>query len=64
MSNDYAPALLECQECGCVSDERRGWIGERVEHIDDPNAEPEVIFYCPPCAEREFDITPRVISYT
>jgi hypothetical protein len=45
---------LVCRECGAVADPyARGWRGYRV---DDPeeNEPPELAFYCPWCAEREF----------
>ena len=56
--------MLSCVECKCVSDAGRGWIAqvaEGLEHDEDA----EVVAYCPPCAEREFEFTPRsVMPYT
>ena len=45
---------MRCVECRAEPDgEARGWRGLRV---DDPEEgdEPELGFYCPSCAEREF----------
>jgi hypothetical protein len=47
---------LVCQECRVFSDHHAtGWRGYRV---DDPDMSepPELAFYCPACATREFDI--------
>ena len=46
---------LRCIECGATSRDGRGWRGYRVEDPENPIAEPEVAFYCPACAAREFD---------
>jgi hypothetical protein len=46
---------LVCQECRVYSDAKAtGWRGYRV---DDPeeNEPPVLAFYCPACAESEFD---------
>ena len=48
-------ALLLCVECGTVSSrEAWGWRGYRM---DDPETDesPALAFYCPKCAEREFE---------
>ena len=53
--------VLYCQECGCRSDDGRGWIG----HIaDDPEDEqpPKVIVFCPPCAASEFGYRPDIAA--
>jgi hypothetical protein len=46
--------LVQCAECGCVSGLQ--WPGWRAYRMDDPaRAEtPELAFFCPECAEREF----------
>jgi hypothetical protein len=48
-------ALISCAECGTrwlpADDERwRAYLGS--DDLDEP---PEVVFYCPECAEREFE---------
>jgi len=44
---------MRCAECGEKADRMaRGWRAYRVEG---PNGETELVFYCPGCAEREFD---------
>lgn len=41
-----------CAECGIEADvAAHGWRGYR---LDDEGEEPEVGFFCPACAEREF----------
>jgi hypothetical protein len=44
---------MRCEECGCRRDDlARGW---RAYRADDPDhEEPELVFYCPSCAKREF----------
>lgn len=47
--------MLRCIECGNRSGlYARGWRGYRT---DDPETDdrPEIGFYCPTCAAREFD---------
>jgi hypothetical protein len=45
--------VLVCQECRDFSDERAtGWRGYRIDDSDENG--PELAFYCPRCAEREF----------
>jgi hypothetical protein len=46
-----------------VTKDAYGWIGEISEGPDDGSADREVVFYCPACAEREFDIATRATSY-
>jgi len=42
-----------CAECGAEAREHaRGWRAYRVEGSGE---ESELVFYCPTCAEREFD---------
>jgi hypothetical protein len=50
----YEAGALLCVECATHSD-REAW-GWRAHRIDDPENrwQPEIIFYCPACAEREF----------
>jgi hypothetical protein len=46
--------VLECAECGCVTDDGHGWVGVLVQDPDeDPH--PAVATYCPPCAALELD---------
>jgi hypothetical protein len=36
-----------------------------AEALEDETPDPQVVTYCPPCAEREFELTPRlVMPYT
>jgi hypothetical protein len=45
---------MECVECGVTADDHaEGWRGYRTDEPD-TNDSPEVAFYCPSCAEREF----------
>jgi hypothetical protein len=48
---------VRCEECGREPDveaHAAGWIACLVDLDDDPDP-PEVVFYCPECAKREFD---------
>jgi hypothetical protein len=45
-----------------VTEAAYGWIGEISE--DDASADRDVVFYCPACAKREFDIATRATSYS
>jgi hypothetical protein len=55
---------MRCQECGTVADgQARGWRAYRCDlgheyELD----EPELVFYCPACAEREFGPLPHRTS--
>jgi hypothetical protein len=43
---------VTCEECGVDADERaEGWQAHRA---DWPGEEPQLVVYCPLCAEREF----------
>jgi hypothetical protein len=44
--------FLRCAECGTVSPDALGWRGHRAGELD-PDDEPEVLVFCPDCAERE-----------
>jgi hypothetical protein len=45
---------LVCHECQVYSDAHGfGWRGCRVDNPDE-NEPPELAFYCPECADREF----------
>jgi hypothetical protein len=48
-----------CVECGRPSDLL--WRGWRAYRVDDPetNEAPTIGFYCPTCAQREFDTRRR-----
>ena len=59
-----SPTLtMVCIECGAVAVEKaRGWRAYRTELTAEAEAEdasaaevPEVVYYCPACAAREFD---------
>ncbi len=52
---------VECVECGTASGPR--WAGWRAYRVDDPEiAEPpQLAFYCPDCATREFGGRRRAI---
>jgi hypothetical protein len=47
--------VVTCACCGCLSGPR--WAGWRGYRTDDPelNEPPALAFFCPACAEREFD---------
>jgi hypothetical protein len=46
--------LVECSECGRQSTaSERGWHAYVVDDPDDDEAPPELVVYCPVCAERE-----------
>ena len=48
-------APLVCVECSMPSDEHAwGWRGYRMEDPD-RHEQPALAFYCPTCAEREFE---------
>ena len=46
--------FVRCAECGCSSEDR--WVGWRACRVDDLSRResPELVFFCPECAEREF----------
>ena len=46
--------IVECVECSTPSGGR--WTGWRAYRVDDPevNEPPQLAFYCPTCALREF----------
>ena len=47
-------AQLVCVECGAVAcGGARGWRAVLADDEEDPP--PEIVAYCPECAEREFD---------
>jgi hypothetical protein len=54
--------MLRCEECGCLSESGKGWLGYIVEDPED-GEEPIVCTYCPPCAQRELDARPRSHRY-
>jgi hypothetical protein len=46
--------VLECIECGTVAVATAvGWRAYRIDNPDEGDP-PELAFYCPVCAEREF----------
>jgi hypothetical protein len=47
--------LLICAQCGCLSGlHAAGWRGYRVDDPEDEDVRPEIGFFCPTCASREF----------
>jgi hypothetical protein len=49
---------MRCEECRAeATGLAEGWRGLRTD-IPDEGDEPEVAFYCPECAEREFELDP------
>ena len=47
------PAVV-CAECGRESKDANGWRALRVDDPTDEDARPEIGFFCPACAGREF----------
>ena len=46
---------LRCAECGRHAEpDAAGWRGYRADDPRDEGAEPELVFFCPVCAAREF----------
>jgi hypothetical protein len=43
-----------CAECGREGYDIVGWITERVDDPTDDDERPEIGFFCPVCAAREF----------
>jgi hypothetical protein len=56
-------SMLRCEECGCLSESGKGWLGYIVEDHEEEGEETIVCTYCPPCAERELDARPRSSRY-
>ena len=57
--------MLECQECGCVTEDGKGWVSLIVDDSDEPDFEEYVVSYCPLCADREFAyVAVRGFPYT
>ena len=53
-------SVLRCEECGCVTEDARGWIAQLIMgDEEEPDLEPCVVAYCPACAEREFSFRTR-----
>jgi hypothetical protein len=47
--------VLVCAECGIAGvGITRGWRAYRADDLEDDPDEPEVLFLCPDCSEREF----------
>jgi hypothetical protein len=56
VSAENVALIAECAECGrpwLPADEER-WGAYRAE---EPDEEPLLMFFCPRCAEREFDLS-------
>jgi hypothetical protein len=52
--SSQSAARLLCAECGTVSSSlAQGWRGYRTDDLEQGEL-PELAFYCPVCAEREF----------
>jgi hypothetical protein len=46
---------LVCEKCGAPSSAAAtGWRAYRSDDLEDEEDEPEVVFFCPGCAEDEF----------
>lgn len=54
--------MLKCQECNCVSTTGHGWFGYIAEDPEKREG-PVVATYCPPCAQRTLEATPREPHY-
>ncbi|NUT55264.1 MAG: hypothetical protein HOQ03_04690 [Thermoleophilia bacterium] len=54
--------MLTCTECRCFSGTGWGWYGVIAEDPEDGEG-PVFSTYCPPCAERELDASPREPGY-
>jgi hypothetical protein len=54
--------MLRCEECACLSESGKGWLGYIVE---DPEGHDEAVVctYCPPCAQRELDAQTHLHDY-
>jgi hypothetical protein len=57
-----ARSMLRCEECACLSESGKGWLGYIVE---DPEGHDEAVVctYCPPCAQRELDAQTHLHDY-
>ncbi len=63
-SLDDPPGIeLRCVECDCVSATAPGWVAVIAEDPDEPDP-PGVATYCPPCAARLLEYSPRGGVYT
>jgi hypothetical protein len=58
----HARGVLTCEECRCVSESGRGWLGYIAEDPEDGEG-PLVVTYCPPCAAREQAASTRAHEY-
>jgi hypothetical protein len=52
---------LFCEECGCVSGDGRGWIGQIAFDPED-GLPPNVVVFCLPCAASEFGYRPDIAA--
>jgi hypothetical protein len=50
---DTTPVLV-CAECGRESENAVGWRALRADDPTDEDERPEIGFFCPACAAREF----------
>ena len=47
--------ILVCVECGVTGlGDMRGWRAYRSDDLEDEEDQPNVLFYCPVCAQQEF----------
>ena len=61
----YDPALLCCDECGCVTDLAQGWIAQILSEPERSEEGADIAVHCPLCAQREFELlSPRGLPYT
>lgn len=54
--------VLDCAECGCVSEQASGWIALLL-HDEDEGDSQSVVAYCPPCAAQVLEYEPRATGY-
>jgi hypothetical protein len=54
--------MLQCEECGCVSESARAWFGYIAEDPEDGEGGTLTV-YCPPCAIRELNAPQRLHYY-
>jgi hypothetical protein len=58
---DELGKALFCEECGCVSGDGRGWIGQIAFDPED-GLPPNVVVFCLPCAASEFGYRPDIAA--
>ena len=57
-------ALLRCEECGAAGRHPAvDWAVAILREDPEADATPDVVFYCPNCAAREFGFIPHVSRF-